>query len=141
MRAYSWKFTRYLSRLKILPRLFIVSTLLAPTALWAGPEGGEIVGGSGRITQGGKATTIKQNTDRMAIEWQSYDVAVDERVRYIQPDASSVSLNSILSKLSTILLKEITLKSFFCHVSASLQRQRHMHRDQTILSHRFFPRS
>ncbi len=64
---------------------------------YAGPEGGEVVGGAGSINRSGSTTTINQATDRMAIDWQSYDVGSSERVHYIQPDSSSVSLNRILS--------------------------------------------
>ncbi|WNO10470.1 filamentous hemagglutinin N-terminal domain-containing protein [Teredinibacter sp. KSP-S5-2] len=63
----------------------------------AGPQGGNVTGGSGNISQAGNTTTINQTTDKMVIDWQSYDVNVDERVHYIQPDSSSISLNNILS--------------------------------------------
>ena len=63
----------------------------------AGPEGGHIVGGRGSINHHGSSTTINQSTDLMAIDWQSYNINADERVQYIQPDSSSVSLNRILS--------------------------------------------
>jgi hypothetical protein len=49
---------------------------------YAGPEGGQVVGGSGSISQAGLNTTINQHTDRMAIDWQSFNVA-DERVRVL----------------------------------------------------------
>ncbi|MFL0802523.1 MAG: filamentous hemagglutinin N-terminal domain-containing protein [Agarilytica sp.] len=64
---------------------------------FAGPEGGEVVGGTGSINRSGNTTTINQATDRMAIDWQTYDVGANERVQYIQPDSSSISLNRILS--------------------------------------------
>lgn len=64
---------------------------------WAGPAGGEVVGGAGSITQSGSTTRIDQLTDRMAIDWQSYDLSADELVQYIQPDSSSISLNRILT--------------------------------------------
>ncbi len=64
---------------------------------YAGPDGGEVVGGAGSISRSGNTTTINQATDRMAIDWQSYDVGASERVHYVQPDSSSVSLNRILS--------------------------------------------
>jgi len=64
---------------------------------FAGPEGGVVTGGSGTIDQSGNTTVINQTTDLMAIDWNSFDVAADETVQYIQPDASSVSLNRILS--------------------------------------------
>lgn len=76
---------------------------LASQLVLAGPEGGAVVGGSGSISQSGSTTTILQNTDRMAIDWQSYDVAADERVHYIQPDSTSVSLNRILSNYGSTI--------------------------------------
>ena len=69
---------------------------LAPYAHSA-PIGGDVVGGSGTINQSGLTTTINQASQRMAIDWQSYNVQQNERVQYIQPNAQSVSLNRILS--------------------------------------------
>jgi len=63
----------------------------------AGPEGAQVVGGAGSISQSGLTTTINQSTQNMAINWQSYNVDADERVQYIQPNSSSISLNRILS--------------------------------------------
>ena len=63
----------------------------------ASPTGGVVVGGSGTINQSGLNTTINQSTQNMAINWQSYNVQSNERVQYIQPNASSISLNRTLS--------------------------------------------
>ena len=49
---------------------------------FAGPEGGVVTGGSGSINQSGSTTTINQTTDRMAIDWNSFNVAADERVQF-----------------------------------------------------------
>ncbi len=81
-------------------RLFSALLLVGATSLppvLAGPAGGEVVGGSGSISQSGATTTIQQNTQNMALDWQSYNVDVNERVQYIQPNQSSLSLNRILS--------------------------------------------
>ena len=72
-------------------------SMLLSSTVQAGPTGGQVVGGSGSIAQSGTNTTINQTTQNMAINWQSYNVNANERVQYIQPNASSVSLNSILS--------------------------------------------
>jgi len=70
----------------------------------AGPNGGAVVGGNGSISQSGANTMILQNSQNMAIDWQSYNVNVnvnvnvDERVQYLQPNASAISLNRILSQ-------------------------------------------
>lgn len=75
--------------------------LIVPTfcaqAVFAGPEGGKIVGGQGSISQSGPATIINQSSQRMAIDWNSYNLSTDERVQYVQPNSSSLSLNRILS--------------------------------------------
>ncbi len=63
----------------------------------AGPEGGVVTGGSGAISQGGATTTIQQSSQNMAIDWQNYNLGTNERVQYIQPNSSSLSLNHILS--------------------------------------------
>ena len=57
-----------------------------------------MVGGSGSIAASGNTTTINQSTQNMAIDWQSYNVNANERVQYIQPNSSSISLNRILSQ-------------------------------------------
>ena len=82
-------------------RLFFALLLLSTTSLSpavAGPAGGEVVGGSGSIAHSGNTTTINQSTQNIAIDWQSYNVNVNERVQYIQPNSSSISLNRILSQ-------------------------------------------
>src|SRR5690554_6709402 len=71
--------------------------ILSATPAFAAPAGGKVVGGDGSIDQSGLNTTIRQQTDRMAIDWQSFNVAADEKVKFIQPGSSSVALNRVLS--------------------------------------------
>jgi len=83
---------------RIVPGIFCVGVCvlcLLPMvlpAVYAGPAGGEVVGGAGSISQSGANTTINQATQNMAID------CVNERVQYLQPNASSISLNRILSQ-------------------------------------------
>ncbi|MFL0809073.1 MAG: filamentous hemagglutinin N-terminal domain-containing protein [Agarilytica sp.] len=79
-----------------LKAIFVGLFAFLSQSVFAGPEGGEVVGGAGNISRDGTTTTINQATDRMAIDWQSYNVNANERVHYIQPDSSSISLNRIL---------------------------------------------
>jgi filamentous hemagglutinin family protein len=87
--------------------------LLATTALQAGfalafalpataqpapdarPQGGAVVAGQASIAHGANTTTITQATDRAAINWRSFDVGRDQRVRFEQPGASSMTLNRV----------------------------------------------
>src|SRR5690554_3952411 len=71
--------------------------MLSATPALAGPAGGKVVGGNGSIDQSGLNTTIRQQTDRMAIDWQNFNVAADEKVKFIQPGSSSIALNRVLS--------------------------------------------
>lgn len=73
----------------------------------AAPIGGEIVGGSGSVTQQGAETTIVQSSDRLAIDWQAFDLGENERVEFIQPGKSAVALNRILSDKGSEILGRI----------------------------------
>ncbi len=74
----------------------------------AAPAGGQVVGGTGSISQTGTQTTINQTTQNMAIDWQSYNVNSNERVQYIQPNTSSISLNRILSNNGSTIAGNIS---------------------------------
>ena len=45
---------------------------LLSVAAFAGPTGGNIVGGAGSINQSGLTTTIQQNSSALAINWHSH---------------------------------------------------------------------
>ncbi|MFC4362783.1 two-partner secretion domain-containing protein, partial [Simiduia curdlanivorans] len=64
----------------------------------AAPEGGVVVGGSGSIDapNDDKVTQVNQFTDLMAVNWQSFNLAADEKVLFVQPSSSSLVLNRIL---------------------------------------------
>ena len=80
-----------------LPQALLLSASLCTSFAHAGPEGGVVTGGAGSISQSGITTTIQQNSQNMAIDWQSYNLNSNERVQYLQPNQSSIALNHILS--------------------------------------------
>ena len=61
----------------------------------AGPSGGQVVGGAGSIQYQDQVTNITQSSQRMAIDWQTYEVQRNESVNYSQPNSSAVTLNRI----------------------------------------------
>src|SRR5690625_1556737 len=63
----------------------------------AGSDGGRVTDDDASIGPAGGATTSHEHTDRMVIDWDSYNVAADEVVTYIQPGADAIALNRILS--------------------------------------------
>ncbi|PUA26878.1 MAG: hypothetical protein B0W54_20865 [Cellvibrio sp. 79] len=98
---------RTFSRLKLYAAVLAASQWMVTGPVWAAPEGGEVVGGEGIIQQAGVETIINQATERMAIDWRSFDVAANERVEFIQPSSSSVALNRVLSNRGSEILGRI----------------------------------
>ena len=68
----------------------------AGQAQGARPSGGQVVAGSAAIAQDAAATTIRQTTDRAAIDWRSFDVGSRHSVRFEQPSAQSWTLNRVV---------------------------------------------
>ncbi|MGE3650547.1 MAG: filamentous hemagglutinin N-terminal domain-containing protein, partial [Reyranellaceae bacterium] len=61
------------------------------------PTGGVVVGGSATITQNSSTQlTVNQTTARGVIDWQSFSIGAGARVDFIQPGASSVTLNRVI---------------------------------------------
>ncbi|MEJ1355336.1 MAG: filamentous hemagglutinin N-terminal domain-containing protein [Candidatus Sedimenticola sp. (ex Thyasira tokunagai)] len=66
---------------------------------YSGPEGGQVMGGTGLISLPDAATTlIQQQSQNLAIDWQRFNVASNERVLFQQPSASAAVLNRILDQ-------------------------------------------
>lgn len=74
----------------------------------AGPEGGVVNGGAATIGQQGTTTTIQQQTQKVSIDWQSFDIGADEAVRFDQPNASAIALNRIQNRKPTTIQGELT---------------------------------
>jgi len=73
----------------------------------AGPTGGEVVNGQGQIGQSGNTTTISQQTQRLILEWQTFNVGADEQVIFNQPGSTSVALNRIFDQNASQILGAI----------------------------------
>ena len=74
-------------------------TLMCVPAL-AGPEGEQVVAGSAKFRRVGNRTVIRA-TDGAIINYSSFDIAANERVRFIQPGANARVLNRIRSNEPT----------------------------------------
>ena len=80
---------------------------LSPHDAFGGPTGGVVVDGSGTITQTGADTRIDQGTDRLSLEWDTFNVGASERVEFVQPGADSIALNRILDSSGSQILGRI----------------------------------
>jgi filamentous hemagglutinin family protein len=76
---------------------FVLAMVTAGPAM-AGPTGGNVVGGQATISDGVNLTEINQATNRVSINWDTFDVAANETVRFVQPSSTSVALNTIFDQ-------------------------------------------
>lgn len=79
-------------------------TFAAPFDAAANPEGGTVVGGSATLSADGKVTTIDQSSDRVIIDWRTFDIEVGETTRFNQPGADSIALNRVLDNTPSRIL-------------------------------------
>jgi filamentous hemagglutinin family protein len=72
------------------------------------PTGGQVGAGKASIGHTGANMVIQQSTDRAAINWQSFNVGKDAKVQFVQPSASSVTLNRVLGNDPSQIFGQIT---------------------------------
>jgi filamentous hemagglutinin family protein len=60
------------------------------------PIGGQVVSGKGSIAQSGDTTTIRQSSQDLLLNWQSFNIGAQESVDFLQPSASAIAVNRIL---------------------------------------------
>ncbi|MDN0111064.1 filamentous hemagglutinin N-terminal domain-containing protein [Yersinia mollaretii] len=85
-----------LSRLVVMVGLALgtlPSRILANPSL---PVNGNIVVGQGSLNVDNTTLTVTQQTDKLAINWGSYDIAQGHTVIYQQPGSQSIALNRVL---------------------------------------------
>lgn len=65
----------------------------------AGPEGGQVSGGKGTISNPDANTTvINQQSRNLSINWQKFNVGKNELVQFIQPSKKATALNRIFDQ-------------------------------------------
>ncbi|NVJ53844.1 MAG: filamentous hemagglutinin N-terminal domain-containing protein [Campylobacteraceae bacterium] len=82
----------------------VVSALLSSSTLtFAAPTGGTVTSGSANISQSGKTTNIIQNTNKVSINWNKFNIAADEVVNFKQPNVNSIALNRVIGNEKSII--------------------------------------
>gem|GEM_PF-3124632 len=77
--------------------ILMIYSLIFPHYIFALPQGGNVVSGQANIATPNPATmNIKQGSHKTIINWQKFNIANPETVRFLQPDASSVALNRVI---------------------------------------------
>ncbi|WP_285403302.1 YDG domain-containing protein [Luteibacter sp. ME-Dv--P-043b] len=62
----------------------------------AGQTGGQVAAGTGVIHQDGAVTTVNQTSQRLSLNWQSFDIGANETVNFVQPGRDAIAVNRIL---------------------------------------------
>ena len=68
------------------------------------PVGGQVVTGAGSISQTGSATTIRQASQNLSLDWKGFNVAPQETVSFQQPSAGAIAVNRISDANGTQIL-------------------------------------
>ena len=93
------------------PMQLLAQSLPAPAAT-ALPTGGQVAAGRAVINQGGTAAnpalTIRQDSARAVINWNSFDIGQNARVDFIQPDSQSVALNRVQGSNPSQIFGQLT---------------------------------
>lgn len=91
-------------------RVIVALLLLSPAGAMAAtlPQGGQISIGEGTIVNiGSNQLTIKQISDRLGINWQSFNIGADGKVVFEQPNSKSVALNRVLGSDGSSIMGNI----------------------------------
>ncbi|MEY4481958.1 MAG: hypothetical protein RIQ84_1120, partial [Pseudomonadota bacterium] len=77
--------------------LLAASSVFAQTMPGALPTGGRLSAGSATITQNGNNLNVTQSSQRAVINWDSFNVAANAKVEFVQPNAQAVIHNRVVS--------------------------------------------
>ena len=64
-------------------------------------SGGQVVVGSAQLQHSANLLVVQQNTPRLGLDWQSFNIGSGATVEFKQPNASSVALNRVLGNSGT----------------------------------------
>src|SRR5215470_2578787 len=91
-----------------LSKVLLVTTALVAAAVVAlaarggaaGPNGPSVVGGTASVSGAGTANvTVNQSSNSAIINWNTFNIGVNERVNFVQPSSSSIALNRVTGGL------------------------------------------
>ena len=98
---------------RLLKKIFVAFLIWViggfPTLVFALPEDGQIVSGSGTITEPTSTSMqIDQYTGQMIVNWNSFNIGSSESVNFTQPGTGSIALNRVIGADPSLLLGNLT---------------------------------
>ncbi len=82
----------------------VVPSTVPAIGRWTSPGGGRVAAGSGTINQHGSVTTIDQRSQKLSLNWRSFDIGADSTVNFLQPDAQAIAVNRIADPNGSVIL-------------------------------------
>ena len=79
-----------------------------PGSVVALPNGGEIVSGTGSISQTAQDMVIQQNDQQLIANWQGFSIGSAESVTFKQPNSSAVALNRVIGADPSMILGKLS---------------------------------
>jgi filamentous hemagglutinin family protein len=76
--------------------LAAVATALVASSAVALPMGGAVSVGQGDISQSGATLSVNQQSQKLAVNWNSFSIGANETVNFQQPNSSAIALNRIV---------------------------------------------
>jgi filamentous hemagglutinin family protein len=74
-----------------------LGVIFLPTSyVWANPAGEQVVGGAATFQRDGNKLTVNQATDRLAVNWQSFNIGAGETTHFNMPSSTSAALNRVI---------------------------------------------
>ncbi len=69
--------------------------LLSTGGALADQTGGQVVSGSGSISQTANTTTINQHSQHLGLTWDTFNINANQTVNFVQPNAAALAVNRI----------------------------------------------
>ncbi|MCH8209073.1 MAG: filamentous hemagglutinin N-terminal domain-containing protein, partial [Nitrospinae bacterium] len=79
-----------------------------PTLAFALPQGGSVVSGDATIDSTSQDMVINQDTNKLIVNWDSFDINTTESVQFIQPGSGSIALNRVFGIDPSLILGTLT---------------------------------
>ena len=94
---------------RLVLKLLVFLLAFYPALVFALPNGGDIVSGSGSINQPtAQDMLIQQSSQQMITNWQGFSIGSAESVTFQQPNATAVSLNRVIGADPSLILGKLS---------------------------------
>lgn len=88
--------------------LVLAQTFFSSGVVWALPTGGKVTSGSASIVSSGNTLTVNQKTNSGSINWQTFNISSEQTVKFVQPNSSSLTINTILGNSASQIFGKLS---------------------------------